>query len=244
MATNLETIVELHRVLRDLEQARQRLEDLPGSMKELHQEHQKHQQEIERLETEIREAEQLRRAAEGKAQEAQNKIAHYQEQIGRVTTQREYGALLSEIDTAKAQQRQHEDEALAALERHETAGGQRAGLVTAFEDLDRRYREGLMLWEAEKPDIAAQIARLEGTRVTLRERLPKGVLTLFERLYERHGGEPLARIVRLERGGGPTMYRCSVCNYQVRPQAVVEIRSSVELRVCDCGQQRIFYLDE
>jgi predicted nucleic acid-binding Zn-ribbon protein len=244
MATNLETIVELHRVLHGLEQARQRLEDLPESMKELHQEHHQHQQEMERLETEMREADVLRRAAEGKAQEAQSKIAHFQEQIGRVTTQREYGALLSEIDTAKALQRQHEDEAIAALERHETANGQHAALAAAFADLDRRYREGLMLWEAEKPDIQAQIARLEGTSQTLRERLPKSVLTTFERLYERHGGEPLARIVRLERSGGPTLYRCSVCNYQVRPQAVVEIRSSVELRICDCGQQRIFYIDE
>jgi predicted nucleic acid-binding Zn-ribbon protein len=244
MATTLETIVELHRVLHGLEQARQRLLALPEPMQELHQEHQKHQQEIERLEGEIREGETLRRAAEGKAQEAQSKIAHFQEQIGRVTTQREYGALLSEIDTAKAQQRQCEDEALAALERVEAATAQRTALGAEFQDLDRRYREGLLLWEAEKPDIQAQIGRLEGTSQTLRERLPKSALTIFERLYERHGGEPLARIVRLERSGGPTLYRCSVCNYQVRPQAVVEIRGSAELRICDCGQQRIFYLDE
>jgi hypothetical protein len=78
----------------------------------------------------------------------------------------------------------------------------------------------------------------------LRDTLPKPALVVFERLRELHAGDPMAQVIKVERpGSGPTMYRCRVCNYSVRPQAVVQIQTAGELIVCDCGRQRIFYLE-
>ena len=244
MKTTLETIVELHQVLTELARNQQRHDEVPESMRELHDEHGTVRAEIERLETELGEADQSRRTAEAGALDAQQKINHYQQQINLVSTQREYGALLSEIDTARGIKQEHEEAALAEIERHEESARQGDELKERFTELDSSYAEELDKWEKDKPEIAEEIERLKGRAEVLRESLSASILRKFELLFERHDGDPMARIEKVERTGkSPTMYRCSVCNYSVRPQVVVEIQTRGDLVTCDCGRQRIFYLD-
>lgn len=243
MATDIEIIVELQQVMRDLADARRSLEEVPEDMAELHEEHGRLSSEIERLEQESSEAESSRRKAEAEAEDQQGKVEHFQEQVNRVTTQKEYGALLSEIDGARERKRAAEEEALEALERHETLQGELETLKGSFTEIDERYRDGIAAWEEEKPAIRERIANLETRAEILREQLAPPVLARFDRLFERHHGDPLAAIEKMERPGS-TFYRCSVCNYQVRPQVVVELRSHGQLTTCECGRQRIFYLPE
>ena len=209
-------------------------------MQELHDEYTKRKALIEEHEAAAAQAEQDRRAAEGSAAESLAKAAHYQQQINRVTTQREYGALLSEIDAAKQTASDFEEQALEALEVIETSNAERDRLRQEFEEIDAQYQVELGKWEEEKPQVAAQIDRLETEAEVLRAKLPKPLLLAYERLYERHGGKPLARIEPVETSGQPT-WRCSACNYSVRPQVVVQLRAANELVSCGCGRQ--LYID-
>ena len=246
MTTTLETIVELHSVLSELSSQQARFEGVPDSMQELHLEHQQIKAEIAQLEETAKESEQQRRLAEGNAGEAQQKIERYQEQIGQVSTQREYGALLAEIDAARTIKQEQEEEALAALGRHDEAKEQRGEFSRRFDEIDGEYQSELTKWESEKPQVGERIRALHDQATALRESLPEPTLLLFERLFERHKGDPMARIDKVERAGkagkGAAMYRCSVCNYSVRPQVVVELQNHGEVVTCDCGRQRIFFL--
>src|SRR5262245_2027037 len=102
MTQHLETIVELEQALGELGDADRRLHGIPDWMRELHDEHVARRAEIEALEQNTEEAARERRTAEAAVQDAQEKLKKFQQQINRVSTQREYGALLQEIDTAKA----------------------------------------------------------------------------------------------------------------------------------------------
>ena len=77
--------------------------------------------------------------------------------------------------------------------------------------------------------------------VQVRGRLPRPLLAHFDRVRERHQGQGLALIRVTQKGGGPRVYHCSACNYMVRPQVVVEIRSNGSLVQCD-SCKRILYL--
>ena len=70
-------------------------------MQELHAEYTRIKTRIEECEEAGSAALLEQKAAEGSAEEHLAKAAHYQQQIAQVTTQREYGALLNEIDNAK-----------------------------------------------------------------------------------------------------------------------------------------------
>jgi len=241
---HLETIVELQGALDQLQDAERRLHGIPDWMKELHEEHAARRSEIEALEAGAEALARDRRAAEGAIGDAQEKLKKYQQQINKVSTQREYGALLQEIDTAKGQIASSEEQALSMIERFDQTQKDLEAKREAFREIDARYAAELARWEAEKPAVAQQVDELNGRIGVLKERLPKGLVSQYERIRDRHPGGALAPIRLLERPGrGPREWHCGVCNYRVRPQVVVEIKNNGSLVQCD-SCKRILYLAE
>jgi predicted nucleic acid-binding Zn-ribbon protein len=245
MNQNLQNILELQSALNKLHEADHRLHGIPDWMRELHEEHTARKAEIQALEETAAEAARQRRTAEAAVQDAQEKLKKYQQQINKVSTQREYGALLQEIDTAKASIATCEEQAFSSLERLEQTQRDLATKREDFRDLDRRYAAELARWEEEKPAVAKRVAELEVQIKGLREKLPRSLVSQFERIRDRHGNTALAPIRLLERPGGkgPREWHCGACNYRVRPQVVVEIRNSSDLVQCD-SCKRILFLPE
>ncbi len=242
MERPLDSVIDLQKALDDLQEAEARLHGIPEWMRELHEEHSARMAEIEVLAAAVEEAASERRLAEGEAQDAHEKLRGYQEQISSVRNQREYGALLQEMDTSKGVIKALEEKALAELERQEEAQASLEDLQEAFRELDGRYKAELEKWEAEKPAVAEQVKELEERIGFLRERIPRGSLDLFERVLERHEGQALAEVVKVERvGRGQQIWSCGNCHYRVRPQAVIEITNSGGIVFCD-SCKRILYL--
>jgi len=244
MNLHLETIVELQTAITELKGAEQRLSSVPDWMRELHDEHTARKAEIDALHESAETAAKERRTAETATQDAQEKLKKYQQQINRVTNQREYGALLQEIDTVKTQISASETQAFSALERHEKAEKELAEKRESFRELDERYSGELARWEAEKPEVARQIDKLKARVATLRGGLPRQVVSVFDRVLDRNPTGALAPVRPIERPPGKTQreWACSACNYRVRPQSVVEIRNSGNLVQCD-SCKRILYLE-
>ncbi len=237
----LDTIVELQEASVELARSLTLLDGVPESMQELHDQHESRRSEIDELEEEHQQAELERRAAEAESAAGNESIERYQEQISRVTTQREYGALLSEIDTVRAQMREADEKALLALERQDQASAQLDELRGAFESLDQQYQEALAAWEEQKPAMRKRVEVLEGRIEVFRERLPPAALNQYRRLFERHGGTPLAVIRVIESAKAPIRH-CSFCNYRIRPQVVLQIQTQGAIVPCD-SCQRILYLE-
>ncbi len=237
----LDTIVELQEASVELARSLTLLDGVPESMQELHDQYEMRRSEIEELEEEHQQAELERRAAEAESAAGKMSIERYQEQISRVTTQREYGALLSEIDTVRAQMREADEKALLALDRQDQASAQLDELRGAFESLDQQYQEALAAWEEQKPAMRKRVEVLEGRIEIFRERLPPAALNQYHRLFERHGGTPLAVIGVIESAKAPIRH-CSFCNYRIRPQVVLQIQTQGAIVPCD-SCQRILYLE-
>jgi predicted nucleic acid-binding Zn-ribbon protein len=213
-------------------------------MQELHDEHSIHQAEITAIETDLEAAESERRTAEAEIADYQEKLKTFQEQISLVRNQKEYGALLHEIDLVKAAIQQSEEQALQALEKHEESQGRLNTQREAFSDLEERYAEAMKKWEGEKPEIASEAESLRARVADLEARLAPGVLALFQRILGRHGGKALAPVRRVARvGKGQQMWHCGICHYRVRPQAVVEIADQGNIVFCD-SCKRILILDQ
>lgn len=244
MNTNLETVVELQQAILDLREAEHRLHGIPDWMRELHDEHLARKTEIEELEQAAEEAARERRTAEAAVADAQEKLKKYQQQINKVSTQREYGALLQEIDTVKSQITSFEEQAFASLESHDQKRKDLEEKESGFRDLAGRYAVEQARWDEEKPAIARQVATLNERIATLRSGLPRNVQAQFERILERNPSGALAPVRLIERPGkGPREWHCGVCNYRVRPQVVVEISNGEGLVQCD-SCKRILYIEE
>lgn len=238
--SDLDAIVELNKTLKDLAAARERLDGIPDWMGELHEEHSTRLAEIEAEVAKHEEAEKARREAEAAVADAQEKLQKYQLQISQVTTQREYGALLKEIDGVKTEIKENEEAAVEAMAASEDAESQVATLRTDFEELDSRYQDELAKWEEEKPGVEAAAAKLKERAEELKEEVPRGLLSRFERLYERTGGDAVAEVKKLTLAKGNPMFHCTACNYNVRPQTLVEL-SRGQIHHCDSCKRILYY---
>jgi predicted nucleic acid-binding Zn-ribbon protein len=244
MNQNLQNILELQVALTSLREAERRLQGIPDWMRELHDEHAGRKAEIEALEETAAEASRQRRAAEAAVQDAQEKLKKFQQQINRVSTQREYGALLQEIDTVKGQISGQEEQAFSSLEHHEQAQKELMALRESFLEIEARYAAEMVRWESEKPAIAREADDLRGRIADLKQRLPRNLVAQFERIMDRYPTGAVAPVRPIERPGkGQREWHCSACNYRVRPQVVVEIRNGNLLVQCD-SCKRILFLEE
>jgi predicted nucleic acid-binding Zn-ribbon protein len=236
-------LAEYHRRVRELAQESARLTGVPEEMRALHDEHGAARAALDRLAELAEGALHERVAREGQVAEAQEKLRKFQQQVSRVRNQREYGALLGEIDGAKATLRTLEDGVIELLERAEAAKRELEEREQEFGELADRYAAALAEWEAKKPAIAARVAELEAAVAALRNELPKGVVSQYARLAARYQGEAIAVLARTERAGGTILWHCAACNYHARPQAALEIRSRGVLAQCD-GCRRFLVADD
>jgi len=243
MAEQLSTIVELQHALDELTAAEELLDGIPDWMQELHDEYSEQKASIDSLAAEVDQTVQAHRAAEAEINDLREKVKHFQEQISLVRNQREYGALLQEIDGAKQQISGFEDQAINALETQEEASGRLQEEQESFKDLDARYATELKKWEGQKPDVAKKAEELRNRIEVLRERVTPEILAHFERVRTHRGGLGLASVHEVERGKGPKIWHCGACNYRVRPQAVVAIQTQGTIETCD-SCKRILYIAE
>lgn len=243
MNHDLETVVELQQAQDELGEARRLLDGIPSWMEELHAEHSERKAVIDGHEGEAEAAASERRSAEAEIDDLKERVKHFQGQISLVTSQREYGALLQEIDTAKRQIDDLEEAALTALATQEEIQETLVGEREAFQDLDQRYSDALKKWEAEKPDVAQQAETLAGRIEVLEQHVGPGTLAHFRRILDYYDGNAIAAVKQITRGKGPKMWHCGVCNYRVRPQAVVGIQTRNAIETCD-SCKRILYIAE
>ena len=241
MTGPLDTIIALQQCLDELSSAESQLAGIPGWMEELHAEYSTAKAEIDELEEVVESARRERQEAETVVADSQGKLKHFQEQVSLVRNQREYGALLQEIDQIKDLIRGAEEEGLAALERQDEAQQPLAEKREGFSSLDEKYHQALEQWESEKPQVAEQAKVLEARIEELRQQLKPNDLLRFDRIRERYSGQALAAIIGLERGRMPKIWHCAECNYRVRPQVVMQILNEGSVVLCD-SCKRILHL--
>lgn len=245
MASQLNLVTKLQRSLTEASDLNALLSGIPDWMQELHDEYSSRKSEIDTLEEALEAAAAERRAAEATDADCQEKLKGYQDQISQVRNQREYGALLQEIDLVKTQIRDCEEKALTALELYEANEKLRDEARDAFADLDQRYAKSMKKWEAEKPDIAQQAKEIEEDIKNLESSLPANILAHFRRVFDRHQGNAIAAVQKVQQTGKKKaeIWHCGACNYRVRPQSVVQIADKGTLVLCD-SCKRILYLAE
>lgn len=243
MSRPVDDLRQLQTAIDHLAEAQDTLENLPPAMRDLHQRYSERKAEIDGIRERIESANLERRSAEAESSDWQTKLARLQSQIAAVKTQREYGAILSEIDQATEHKEEAEATALEAMEQIETAEGELTELEEDFAELASEYEQAEAEWQQDKPGVEERAAQLRDRVATLRAEVPRPVLARYERVLDHTAGRAMSAVVPVDRGKGSSLWACSHCSYRVRPQAVVEIRSQGKVLQCE-GCRRFLYVDE
>lgn len=231
----IEKLFRLQECMDRLRTLREERERMPPEIAGLHSELATHTGAIADLEEGIGTAETERRELGRALDEANDRLARFQTQLMEVRTNKEYSAVLNEIDAARKEVLALEDRALAV---DGTLEEDRADLARRRETLpaeEEAFESKATEWRAHQKRCDEEIATLEEKSQTLGEGVPKRLRRHFDRLLSRRDGTAVVRVV------GPF---CPGCNVRLRPALVQQLRtrSAHEMMTCE-SCQRILYCD-
>ncbi len=199
------------------------------------------QKQIENLQTQIRNAQAEADSMEMDRRTHEEHATKLREALNRAKTNKEYAAILSELNTDKADLAKIEDTTLAALGRVDELKKEQSDLKQSLAEAEQRA--DAMTREADqlREKYAQKLQGLEDKREEAGAEIPPEAKNLFERASDKHDGEGMALVEKTHPRRAD--YTCSGCNMTITLETVNALQSRDDILACQtCG--RILYLEE
>ncbi len=242
MHTDLGALLTLQNIERQLAQVRSRLKRRQNAVNVQQRRIDKLQEEYDALHARAMEARKSADALELGLKSKAEKISHLREALNNAKSNKEYAALLTEINTHKADNAGVEEQVLTLMQEAETVTGQADEIKQKIEPEREKLAEIQDSSQAEIDKLSAMVAELEKKRDAATEGISPEVMTVFERIAERYEGEAMAPVEVMGRKP-PYDYVCGGCYMALTAEHANALRMRDEIRRCDnCG--RILYMDE
>jgi predicted nucleic acid-binding Zn-ribbon protein len=177
---------------------------------------------------------------EGETAALDERLEKLRNELNAATTNKQYGAVLNELNTAKDARSGLEDLALQEMERVDENQQQRADLEHEIAERRkvRAVAEGQL--RQRHDEVGQRLAELEAERELAATAVPEHALRIFDELAEAYDGETMSSVEEIDRRHRE--YACGSCNIHIPFQTVSALLNSDDtlLRCTACG--RIMYL--
>ncbi|MEM7627871.1 MAG: hypothetical protein AAF356_00460 [Planctomycetota bacterium] len=178
---------------------------------------------------------------EGEAQQAEQHVAELRERMNTATSNKEYKALLTEVNTFKDRQKESEDAALGQIEKIEQLEAQATELAESIGQRGTICEKAEADRAAREAEVAGRLAELEAERSGLIGEVPTRALAIYNELLEVREEEAMAPIEIQDRKRHE--FTCGSCMMTVPIEAMSALLSHGELTRCvSCGC--ILFLEE
>ncbi len=169
-------------------------------------------------------------------------VAKRRAALNTAKTNKEYSAILTEINTFKADNAKTEDHALKVMQEAEQAKADADAILVDIEAQEARLAEIERSNEAEIARLNDMLADLNAKRSDAAADVNEDALAAFERIVETYEGEAMA-VIEVHGRKPPFQYVCGGCFMSLNAEHVNALRVRDELRTCDnCG--RILYVEK
>ncbi|MDH3627769.1 MAG: C4-type zinc ribbon domain-containing protein [Acidobacteriota bacterium] len=202
--------------------------EAPGEIERIEQNFRERNAEYVAIKDRHEELQTDQRLRNGDLTELEERRKKYMEDLMDVKNQREYAAMLKEIDSVKAQVAENEEVILKDMEEIEKLSGELSTQEEHINTERKQVAEQRAAVEKAASEAQATIEQLGAERTTIEGELPIGVVGQVQRLEGIRAGIFVASV-----DGGS----CSACFVRVRPQMYQEIRQSRAVHRCSsCGR--------
>jgi hypothetical protein len=170
----------------------------------------------------------------------EEEISKYRLALNTAKTNKDYSAVLTQINTKKADKSKLEDQILALMNQIDNDQVACREIEGAIESESEKLVQVVEQSEEKKEAIEADISRLSDKRQELTKDVPAKELAFFERLAQRYDGEVLAEITQVNGRKGD--HSCGGCYMTITLESVNALMTKDEVIYCpNCG--RILVLD-
>jgi hypothetical protein len=157
------------------------------------------------------------------------KRAKEETRLYEVKTNKEYSAVLLEIEEVKQVKGKTEEEILGLMEMQERLAVDVKEAEARLKTREEQARQDEAVVREKLTKVEQELAVVRAERATRARDLPVGLLASYERIMKARGGTAVASV-------GTTSI-CGGCRMSIRPQALMELRVATGLMTCEnCGR--------
>ncbi len=171
----------------------------------------------------------------------EEKVTGLRTALNTAKTNKEYAALLTQINTLKADNAKKEEEALKVMEEIDSLRAEKEKVQSQIDTEEQRLQDVSDSSKAEIERFRGMLEELTLQRTEAAKKLPPEKLALFERINESLLGDAMAPL-EIHRKKPPHDYVCGGCFMALNAEHANALQTRDEIRTCDsCG--RILYLE-
>ncbi|MGH7334023.1 MAG: zinc ribbon domain-containing protein [Candidatus Rokuibacteriota bacterium] len=146
-----------------------------------------------------------------------------------VKTNKEYSAVLLEIEEIKQEKAEIEEKILGLMELQEGIAADIRGAEQVHAQREDQAKHDIVEVRTRLAAVEAELTAARATRAARASELPVALLSDYDRIRKARGGVAVATV-------GATAI-CSACRVTIRPQAIQELRAANSLMLCEnCGR--------
>ncbi len=172
-----------------------------------------------------------RKRLELEVQDFEAKRSKYKGQLGEVKTNKEYTALLHEIENVEREIRSREDSILEAMEKVEGGQAQVKTEESSFKGVEAERREEIKAIEAKVKECQTRRAEVAATREKKVTVLKPDLLAEYSRILARRG----TALAEAKDGV------CTMCHVKLRAQVFVDVKRNDAIITCSSCSRIMFF---
>ena len=234
MNPDLRNLIALQDLELNIASLQKQSSEIPGKKQILENELTRVQDEYDREVAQSKDLVNQRKNFEGEVEMLQTKLSRLKDQLMTVKTNKEYTAMLHEIQAAEDQIRSEEDQILDIMEKTEDMDqvlkkGEQEMLKKAAE-----IQEEIRKTTESAPKIESDLARLQEEKDRVETTIGGELMARYRRIAKACKGVALAE-ARDE--------LCSACHVRIRPQMYAELLQTDNIYACDSCSRILFHRD-
>ena len=205
--------------------------DIPNKIQAFENELRRMQSEHQNKVALMKELSNKRRTLEGQVDLSRAKLSKLKDQLMSVKTNKEYTAMLHEIQAAEEQIRGEEDKILELMEQMENMELELKGAEKEMLKNSAELREQVRRTSESAPSLEAELTRLIDQKRLTEAQIGTDLLSRYRRIAEVRKGVALAEAKD---------ELCSACHVRIRPQMYAELLRTENIHACDSCSRILF----
>jgi len=230
----LELLVELQGLDVEISRLAGEKECIPEKIRTLEQEYAEEETKLKVMKETLVDLQAGRRSKERELEHQSSEMKKRQGRLLEVKTNKEYSAILQEIQVLKDKQSDLEDEILEVLDKIDQQGKEAEGQTEHLARAKEVYWQERTRWERKLEETGAHLADLLKERAKKLPDIEPALIQTYTRIYENRQGLAVVPVMDLS---------CSGCFVNLTPQTYQETRRNDRIITCsNCN--RIIYWKE
>jgi len=231
MNPDLEKLVRLHSAEVELKRVEAELGEIPHRRRAIEERLARDRSHLDAAKGALEASQKARKQNEASVQDLETKRSKYKGQLMDVKTNKEYTAMLHEIEGVERDIKAREDVILEEMEKAEGLAVEVKREEADFKALEAEARKSQAELDAATARLQASAGRLRGERDAVAASVPEDARELYARVAK-------------QRGSGLAAARdgmCQACHVRMRVQIWVEVRKNEQIFQCESCSRIYFY---